>query len=65
MSYMGKQTAMPFGMAQSAFTEVVGYVDGDQFDGTMRIETDLKIDRMNPMLRAIFQSIRMIPVSTG
>jgi hypothetical protein len=56
VSIPGMQSAMPFGMRHSAFTEVVGFVCGDQFDGTMKIEVELQVGQINPLLRGIFQN---------
>jgi hypothetical protein len=55
-SVIGMQGTMPFSLNFSAFTEVVGFVQDLEFQGTMRIEMDMTVGRMNPLVQSIMQS---------
>ena len=48
-SFLGAPSVMAFGIEFSAFTEVIGFVSEDRFQGTVRIEADLTIGQMDPM----------------
>lgn len=50
MTYVGMPTAMPCSLETTAFTEVVGFVRDEQFQGTVRIEADLLIGPMEPIV---------------
>jgi hypothetical protein len=54
-SFVGMQGAMPFSMKTSAFTEIVGFVKDDEFQGVMRIEAEIQIGQMNPMMRSLLE----------
>jgi hypothetical protein len=54
--FAGRQTAMPFSMEMTAFTEVVGFVKDDEFQGTMRVEAEMHIEQMNAMMRPFLKS---------
>ncbi len=50
MTYVGTPTAMPYSLETTAFTEVVGFVRDEQFQGTVRIEADLLVGPMEPIV---------------
>lgn len=49
MSYVGMATALPCSLETTAFTEVVGFVRDEKFQGTVRIEADLIVGAMAPV----------------
>ena len=55
-SFVGMQGTMPCSMNFSAFTEVVGFVQDLEFQGTMRIEMDMTVGKINPLVQSIMQS---------
>jgi len=48
---------MPFGFHINAFTEAVGFVQGDYFRGTMRLEYDLTVEGLNGQIRAMIEQM--------
>jgi hypothetical protein len=50
MTLAGMPTTIPCSIETTAFTEVVGFVQDEQFQGTVRIEADLQIGPMDPIV---------------
>lgn len=50
MNLAGMATTIPFSIDTTAFTEVVGFVQDDLFQGTMRIQADLEVGPMDSMI---------------
>ncbi len=48
---------MPFGFFLKAYTEAVGFVQGEYFRGTMRIEYDLTVEGLHGQVRAMFEQM--------
>lgn len=48
--------AMPFGFGLKAYTQAVGYVDADVFRGTMRLDYELAVTGLSPMLRPLLEA---------
>lgn len=51
---MGTQP-MPFGFYLEAYTEAVGFVQGEYFRGTMRLEYDLTVEGLRGQVRAMLE----------
>jgi hypothetical protein len=49
MTYVGRPSAMPCSLETTAFTEV-GFARDEQFQGTVRIEADLLVGPMEPIV---------------
>jgi hypothetical protein len=47
---------LPFGFTLTAFTEAVGFMDGDMFRGTMRLDYDLRIEGMPAQVRSLLEA---------
>lgn len=47
---------MPFGVHMTAFTEAVGYIDGDTFRGTMQLSYEFTFDNLQPMIRQVIEA---------
>ena len=50
------EAVMPFGFALKAYTQAVGYVDAGVFRGTMRLDYELAVTGLSPMLRPMLEA---------
>lgn len=50
------EVAMPFGFGLKAYTQAVGYVDAGVFRGTMRLDYEVTVTGLNPMLRPLLEA---------
>lgn len=50
------EIALPFGMVVKAYTQAVGYVDAGAFRGTMRLDYELAITSLSPMVRPLLEA---------
>ena len=50
------EVAMPFGFGLKAYTQAVGYVEAGVFQGTMRLDYELTVTGLNPMLRPLLEA---------
>lgn len=50
------EVAMPFGFDLKAYTQAVGYVEEGIFRGTMRLDYELAVTGLNPMLRPLLEA---------
>lgn len=50
------EAVMPFGFALKAYTQAVGYVDAGVFRGTMKLDYDLAVVGLSPLLRPILEA---------
>ena len=53
---LGRRAPLPFGFNLTAFTEAVGYVENGRFQGTMRLDYDMALTSMPPMIRQLLEA---------